>query len=436
MNQSRNINSSKPKTANATKEHFPLIRSLFIDGRKIHIQLRLPIRSQVTGLPGQPEGAPIIDYAPISAMLTTRPAVDGPNNLVSTEGDLVPFTFRLLSAAYLGSGGYHLDFSREGVLKRALSLFLEPDINGSARHNPLVVVRDHSFSIEDRIGVVRNAHWSSTLQSDAGQSSEEDSLPLPGIDAELHINWKLAGDVVRRLLHDPPLLDSCSVSLGFNWEKSHPDLDNNLFWRQLGEEVNGSAVRIIVSEILTVEHVGLVYAGADPTARRTIKPSHDLEKSAITACLSSKSTKKILATGGDAYMEETTVTITADSPILALLGVNEPDLTLIEQRAGDLKRLAELGQDALTELRQEVEDLIVQLDGVAETDPSRGLLKVVHEADMATLKALKTEYQQRLDSMMPLHCQNCGSEQVSRRSSKEAGLADVRQENDDPGRYQ
>ncbi len=135
-------------------------------------------------------------------------------------------------------------------------------------------------------------------------------------------------------------------------------------------------------------------------------------------------------------MEEKTITITADSPVLALLGVSEPDLTLIEQGVGELKRLAELGQDTLAELRQEVETLIVQLDGAAETEPSRGLLRVVHEADMATLKALKSEYHQRLDSVMPLHCQVCGSEQVSRRSSKEAELVGVRQERNDPGMYQ
>lgn len=135
-------------------------------------------------------------------------------------------------------------------------------------------------------------------------------------------------------------------------------------------------------------------------------------------------------------MENSTITINSDSPLLALLGVSEPDLSLIEQRIEELKRLAELGHDALAELRQEVEALIVQLDGAAETEPSRGLLRIVHEADMATLKALKDEYHQRLDSLMPFHCQVCGSEQVSRRSSKESGIAGAHQDNDDPGMYQ
>ena len=418
------------------------VSSLFIDGKQGHARLRLPIRGRAFDrqIHSPADGL-------TSVILTADPPASGLNDLEPSEGDLVLFTFRLLSAAYLGGGGYHLDFSREGVLEQSLALFMEPEEEGSARQTPLVVVRDHSFSIEDRIGLVRHARWS--------PANPDYGLPHPGIDAELHIDWKLAGDVVRRLLHDPPLLDACSVSLGFGWEKSHPGLEDQQFWQCLGEEVDGSVVRVIVTEILSVEHVGLVFAGADPSARRkptAAKPAEALDRQAImttsltkrpalrhgsepTSSTGSGQASEKLTEGGNPLMEEKNVTLTPDNPVWKLLGVEQPGLQLLEQRAGELKRLAELGEETLADLRREVETLIVQLDGVAEAEPSLGLLKVVRAADVATLRALKDEYSRRMDSLMPACCQVCGSEQVSRRSSRETSLTDGNRNGEDPGLY-
>ncbi len=428
------------------------VSSLFIDGKQAHARLRLPIRGRAFDrqIHSPADGL-------TSVILTADPPAGGLNDLEPSEGDLVSFTFRLLSAAYLGSGGYHLDFSREGVLERSLALFMEPEEEGSARQDPLVVVRDHSFSIEDRIGLVRNARGS--------PANPDYGLPHPGIDAELHIDWKLAGDVVRRLLHDPPLLDACSVSLGFGWEKSHPGLEDQQFWQRLGEEVEGSVVRVIVTEILSVEHVGLVFAGADPSARRkpaAAEPAEALDRQAIMTTsmakrpalrhgsgshgLAGDGTSRLglrpegqasekLTEGRNPLMEEKNVTLTPDNPVWKLLGVEQPGLQLLEQRAGELKRLAELGEEALADLRREVKALIIQLDGTMESEPSLGLLKVVQAADVATLKALKDEYSRRMDSLMPTYCQVCGSEQVSRRSSRETSLTDGSRNREEPGLY-
>ncbi len=135
-------------------------------------------------------------------------------------------------------------------------------------------------------------------------------------------------------------------------------------------------------------------------------------------------------------MEEKNITLTPDNPVWKLLGVEQPNLQFLEQRAGELKRLAELGEEALADLRREVKALIIQLDGTMESEPSLGLLKVVQAADVATLKALKDEYSRRMDSLMPAYCQVCGSEQVSRRSSRETSLTDGSRNGEDPGLYQ
>jgi hypothetical protein len=333
-----------------------------------------------------------------------------PEILAPSTGDLMPFTFRLLSAAYLGCAGYHLDFSREDMLEHALPLFREPEMEGSDRRTPLVVVRDHSFAIEDRIGLVRNARWS--------PADEAHGLIHSGIEADLHINWKLAGDAVRRLLHDPPLLDACSVSLGFSWEKSHPTLDDGQFWMRLGEEVDGSPVRIVVTRIETVEHVGLVYAGADPHARR-LEAGVNTERMSLQAQLA----------------ERGAITIPRESPFWKLLGMEQPDAAALEIRARDLCDQAQLGQDVLEELRREVTGQVVRLDGARETEASRGLLQLVQVADLATLRALRDEHARNLEILIPAVCQVCGSEQVARRSSHETETATAPGGVDDPGLY-
>jgi hypothetical protein len=363
-----------------------LIRSLFLDGSQAYVRLRLP----VNGVCASP--------------------VEAPEALAPSTGDLVPFTFRLLSAAYLGCAGYHLDFSREGMLEQALPLFREPEAEESDRRTPLMVVRDHSFAIEDRIGLVRNARWS--------PADEARGLAQPGVEAELHINWKLAGDIVRRLLHDPPLLDACSVSLGFSWEKSHPALDDEQFWMRLGEEVEGEPVRIVVTRIETVEHVGLVYAGADPHARR-LDVGINAESTTLRAQLA----------------ERGAITIPWESPVWELLGTERPDAVLLENRVRVLYDRAQLGQDVLEELRREVTGQIVQLDGARQTEASRGLLQLVQAADSPTLRALRDEFSRRLDELMPAVCQVCGSQQVARRSSHETETATAPGGVDDPGLY-
>lgn len=390
---------------------------------RCQVRLSLPVRPQTD--------------RPAAALLTTQG--HSLEDLQPMEGDLIPFTFRLLSAVYLGAGGYHLDFSRDGVLEKALPVFLEPEAEGSVRTQPLVVVRDHSFDIEDRLGLVRHAKWQ--------PADPEHGLRYPGIDAELHINWKLAADVVRRLLHDPPLLDACSVSLGFNWEKSHAGLEDWQFWMQLGEEVDGSIVRVVVTDVLSVEHVGLVFAGADQSARQTAAVAQSPTalippavmaanpSTALRASLQARPAPETATQGEPAAMDKQKIYLGADSPLWELFGMQDHDLPLLEERAREVVTLADLGQDALADLRQEVQTLIVQLDGAAEAAASRGLIKVIETADLPTLRALKIEYARRLETMIPARCEVCGNEQVLRRSSRQVSPAGGVQPAADPGLY-
>ena len=98
---------------------------------------------------------------------------------------------------------------------------------------------------------------------------------------------------------------------------------------------------------------------------------------------------------------------------------------------------AELGHRALDELRTEVRQLIIRIDGSREQGFSQGLLKVIEAADEFTLKALRREYSRRLEALVPPVCQVCGSDKVSRRSSREGKplIPESEAENRDPRLY-
>ena len=265
--------------------------------------------------------------------------------------------------------------------------------------NALVVVRDHSMQIEDRLGLVQKAHWS--------EASDDDDPG--GIEAELLINWKLAGDIVRRLLHQPPLLDSCSVGLSFNWEKSHPDLEDWQFWMRLGEEIDDTCVRVIVTDILAVEHVGLVYAGADPSAKRYDgAQATDLALAASTALAAA-------ANGGSGQAQ-----LGPGSPVWELTGVSYPDINALVSRVGQLCKLAEIGNTSITHLRNEVRAMVLRLEGALDRNLSDGLAAVIDQADLATLTALRDNYARRLEEALPATCHDCGSRHISRRSSRQS----------------
>lgn len=169
-------------------------------------------------------------------------------NLESGEGSSVKddpalpyviFKFRMLSKSFIED--YSLDFTKGNVLKDALKLFTTK------------IFKDHSTHVENSIGVTMNPEWTK-------------SRGLEGIDGEYKIFREFGASIISRLLTDPPILDSTSVGIRFTYEKSHPGLED--FYYHLGEEVDGQIVRLVITKILSVPETSIVYAGADPNAKR------------------------------------------------------------------------------------------------------------------------------------------------------------------------
>lgn len=136
-----------------------------------------------------------------------------------------------------------LDVSQGNVLQRSTPLL-----------KSRTVFPDHNVKIENWLGVVLDSAWN-------GKASP------PGIDAQVRIHAYANPKIAMGLLTDPPAINRVSVTFLFQWKKSH-DMEDDNFWRMLGQEVDDEVVRIIVTEITNYGELSLVWFGADPGAKR------------------------------------------------------------------------------------------------------------------------------------------------------------------------
>jgi len=165
-----------------------------------------------------------------------------PNEKFSPD-EFISVPFRFLSATIIE--GHELEIS-EKVLKKAVKLW---------DNKPVQV--DHLFNIEDNIGITSNPIW------------DGESEP-PGVNGWLHINKIRDAEKGQAVSQGLKMgtVESTSVWFWFDWEPSHPDLDEAVFWEMLGQEVNSRRVTIVLTKITDVWEQSLVLLGADVNAKK------------------------------------------------------------------------------------------------------------------------------------------------------------------------
>lgn len=325
------------------------------------------------------------------------------SELEPKESDYVRFKFRAISARYLGEEGYYLDFSRPGVLQASMPLML-PLSAGGTRRVHLKFHRNHSRRIEDVIGLVEANEW--------GDVTEKQSAP--GINITVPIDIMLGPMEIRRLLSTPPLVDSVSISFYGKFEKSHPDLDDWQFREMLGREIDGSVVRLIVTQIDAYDHVGLVYEGADEEADK-LEESGKQQKENGNQIIGDGNMEfrldaKILASICAALGVDTIASPAELLEGLETLAESNADL---QKKIAGFKARAEAFDAILKTRRDDLKALI------GKVDASPAMLKVVDIADLETLAELEKEYSAKLEEKFPLKCEKCGHAGAQRRSSVE-----------------
>ncbi|MFZ5364384.1 MAG: hypothetical protein ACOZAG_02795, partial [Patescibacteria group bacterium] len=197
--------------------------------------------------------------------LSLDAAAELPNLSEDLRKSLIPFSFRILSASFLR--GIGIDYSDAEMLKEIV-------LNRLAENATLM--KDHSRSVDDWIGIVGKTEW----------EEAKDKRPA-GVNAVFWIDEVKAAP--SQLLRGIELgaVHSCSVSIEFEWEKSHPKMKDSDFFYRLGEVVESDIVRIICKKILRILEVSLVWQGADPDAKiKTDENNFDREPAIIAGSLS------------------------------------------------------------------------------------------------------------------------------------------------------
>lgn len=319
-------------------------------------------------------------------------SVGGPINLAALEnnGGLNPEEFfatmaRLLSKAITPYRKF--DFTKGDVLKSAVGIF--EGLTLYANHNP---------NVNDWKGLVQDCVW-------------DDKNNPPGINAMVVVDKTIDPKLARGL--EIKALRSLSVTIWFEYMKSHPDLAN--FYDRLGEEIDGEIVRFIVTRITNAGEVSVVWEGEDPYAKTFEAGTGEQEPGSgqhhnNEGGEEMKLTAATMAVLGIAAGTELTEAL--------LEGKINETVTGLKNQVESLKPDAAIGVQTLTETRERAVTLYKAAKG--EKAVETFITGVIEKADLATSRAFVQEYQLAVDETVPLKCTKCG-EPLSRQSSQPTG---------------
>lgn len=176
---------------------------------------------------------------------------------VPSGEEYVTPTYRLLSNTIVAKDWLPTLFP-ENVLKESMHL-----MEGQT------VFTDHSWSIDNAIGSVQEVYWQDSYVTD-------DGLKIPaGINGVFKIDAKSNPKIARGIMMDPPSIHSNSVTVRFEWVPSHPGMDIHEFWSKIGSyDADGKLIHRIATKIISYNETSLVWAGADPFAKKIGDDGH------------------------------------------------------------------------------------------------------------------------------------------------------------------
>lgn len=301
---------------------------------------------------------------------------------------------------------YGLDFSTPGVLEAAVEM-----LTGQT------VYTDHWFySVHNWVGVVSESVWDGKDEAGAG---------VPGINAKLKLDSVKDPMLVRGVACDPPAVHSCSVTVLFEFEFSHPDLvEQGRFWQLLGEEVEGQIVRLIVTAILGFWELSLVFQGAQEENKQlpATAPA-DVENDDSEAELARTDKKRMGASPQQHREGSQTVKLTAEMKkklgLESFTGEDVPDAMLLPALTRTTE-LAAAGEVLLASARAECLRVATLAEGGAEKTLPEPIATMINKAGAEELSALTKMYEERAAGQFTQTCTKCGTQMsAATRSSVE-----------------
>jgi hypothetical protein len=306
---------------------------------------------------------------------------------LTMDGDYVIVPFRMLSAGIIP--GHWVEFSKE-VLEKAVSLF-----------NEVTIFPDHYPSIREWIGVATNVRFT-------------DSKGVFGVDADFKIDALKNPDIIRGLQMNPPAIKHCSVGIHINWKPSHEFKYGWEFRQLLGEEVNGSIVRMIVTEIVSVDEVSLVYKGADPHATKLVKIQENKFNMTVK-----KQTLILLGHNVNSNIEEIEMTpdelhaviqnyqnkekenLETLSKLRKLLGNYESNSDLVDNTEIILKEYDELCRKEARKVEEARANALKFYKLYADGKENAGIVSLIESASFESAIAMGEEYKILLEKKFP-----------------------------------
>jgi hypothetical protein len=316
--------------------------------------------------------------------------------------DYIVRPFRLLSGVILSGSYIPVDYSNAGVLEKAVSKFGR------------TLFTDHNDSIRNALGSVVNPRYNSATTP-------------PGIDGDLNVLANPRDPVkadIAKLFADGHL-NRCSVSIIFDWQQSHPEMDEDTFWCYIGTEVNNQLVRIVVTNICQIVEISLVYFGADETAGsldneeikhsqnhdvKDLKDKQDKEKEVYMdekLALIKAHYKRILNRD---FTTDIELAAAVEATLNELAGLKTEKQSLETQVTGLQKHKA-FEEKVTADLRAEVLNLARAFNPQLDADD-------LDRYANAGFEKLGT-YKAALENKVKLQCNKCGSHDIARRSSIE-----------------
>jgi hypothetical protein len=379
-------------------------------------------------------------------------------DLKPSKSEFIEPMFRALSEVVVHKTWNPVDFSRNSVLRKSTILLRGQTVNV-----------DHETAVANAIGAVSYVEWQESYKGQHG-------LIIPaGINAILKIDGKSHPKVARAIMMDPPAIHSTSVTVQFLWDKSHPSMSQEDFFKNLGSyDQDGKLITRVATEIKRFNEISLVSHGADPFAQKigadgkinnplyaatslsanNVKLKkrqkvffYDFKTDTISNSEKVAIPKKITNNNNSAMKSGMKLIAVLAATLGLKLDEKNPNVTEIKNTIKGLQkekaeaskalaaakkalkakekealalqakteRLSAFRKETLTKLRKEVvRNYTLANKGVANKET----VEMLKKADLATLSSLNKEYARQLEESCPITCKDCGSENVNRASAQ------------------
>lgn len=384
--------------------------------------------------------------AALSAMPGMDPMLDMDEYLTVQDGDYIHVPFRALSACPVQGGIIDFGYRNGQALKAAVGLF-----------NGLTIFKDHDHTVDGWCGLTSGAYW------------DEITPGVPhGVNFMLDVDVKADPKVARGLLSGA--LNAGSVTIKFDFEQSHPDMERDEFFMHLGDTVDGQVVRALVTEVIQCWEYSVVWQGADKFAKvigddgkivtpgvasnslslqqRQEKPKMDLKAlalllglslgdtvteetltaavkaqninaTALAAATTAKTTAETALATAQTELATTKTQVTeltnSVTKITGDLATSQTQATTLQVKVTELTPLAATGTAFLTETRSEALRLYNLVEGATATEAMRTL---INNSTLEVAKSFCASYKDRAEQVAPLKCTACGSANLSRATAK------------------